>query len=200
MGFATATDPDVATVRAIAEKGMERREREKQVLTFLRYYKVVRFFPPENSWEIARRIVEFADAPRPDGLSRNKSQILSEYERLRERLQPAAPVSKSGKLRKITSLTSKALWCCYPEDVPIFDDYAQRALQIIGRLCRIAPEAKQSEFGSFVDVWLQLYELIEPVIDQADLKGFPYKIRVLDGLLWYLGKPSFDSPNIVLPV
>jgi hypothetical protein len=192
--FVRDTDPDVATVRAIAEKGMMREEREGQVLKWLRYYKVIRFFPPKNSGEIARRIVEFADEPRPECLLQNKAQIISEYRRLKERIQPLAPRTKSGKERRITSLTSKALWCCYPQDVPIFDDYAERSLQMIGRICRIFPDAEQDEYGRFVDVWLQIYREIEPFINEheAYLKGFAYKIRLLDGILWYLGKPEFD--------
>ena len=48
------------------------------------------------------------------------------------------PSRKTGRLRDVTSLTSKALWCCYPQDVPMFDDYAVRALQVISRLFRIS--------------------------------------------------------------
>jgi len=48
------------------------------------------------------------------------------------------------------------------------------------------------------DVWLQVYDKVKQVIDQADLKGYPYKIRVLDGILWYLGKPTFDPPSVIL--
>ena len=117
--FVSDTDPDVATVRAIADQKMSGAEREGQVLKWLRYYKVIRFFPPANSEEIARRIVEFADQPRPDCLHQNKALIVSEFERLRERIQPVTPLTKAGNERKITSLTSKALWCCYPLDVPI---------------------------------------------------------------------------------
>jgi len=117
---------------------------------------------------------------------------LTSSKKLEERIQPFAPLTKAGEHRKVTSLASKALWCCYPNDVPMFDNNAQRALQIFSRLCRIFPEPGQEEYGCFVDAWLQLYHKIEPVIDQADIKGFPYKIRVLDGILWYMGKPTFD--------
>jgi hypothetical protein len=194
--FAIETDPDVATVRAIADKDMKHEKREEQVLVFLRYYKVIWFFPPENSRTIARRIVEFADEPRPKALDQSKASIISEYKKLEERIQPFAPLTKAREQRKVTSLTSKALWCCYPQDIPIFDNNAQRALQMVSRICHIFPEPGQDNYSRFIDVWLQLYRKIEPVIDQADLKGFPYKIRVLDGLLWYLGKPEFDLQSV----
>lgn len=197
--FEKDTAPDRATVQAVAAKGMVLADREEQVRKWLNYYKVTLFFPPEASRKIAQKIIEFADGDRPKALQ-NKAQIISEYKRLESCLQPLAPPApKSGKSRAVTSLTSKALWCCYPDDVPIFDDYAVRALQVISRICDIKPESEQSGYESFVDVWFQFYAGVKPVLDQADLNGYPYKIRVLDGLLWYLGKPTFDVSNVDSP-
>jgi hypothetical protein len=42
-----------------------------------------------------------------------------------------------------------------------------------------------------VDVWLQVYNEVESVISPEDLSDCPYKVRVLDRLLWYLGQRSF---------
>ncbi len=80
----------------------------------------------------------------------------------------------------------------------MFDYYAERALQVISRLFGILPEATQTGYGCYVEVWLQLYQRVEPVIDQFDLKGYPYKIRVLDALLWYLGQPTFDRRKMMI--
>jgi len=45
-------------------------------------------------------------------------------------------------------------------------------------------------------VWLQVYKEVEPVMSEVDLSDCPYKIRVLDRLLWYLGQPGFyDSSS-----
>ena len=130
-------------------------------------------------------------------LNQNKDLIVQEYNKLEGLILQVVPLTpKSGKLREITSLTSKALWCCYPHDIPILDDYAERALQVISRICKLAPAPGQPRFTAFIDVWFQVYHEIEPVIDQACLSGFTYKIRVLDWLLWYLGKPSFGSPQV----
>jgi hypothetical protein len=121
--------------------------------------------------------------------------VISEHERLRERIRHVAPHSlKTGKPREVTSLTSKALLCCYPYDVPIFDSYALRALQVISRLSRMTTGENQSEYACFVDAWFQVYDEVEPVIELAGLDGYPYKVRVLDRLLWYLGQPNFDTP------
>lgn len=193
--FKKNTAPDEATVRAVSGKDMERTSREEKVRNWLSYYRVTLFFPPEKSKEISRRIIEFADGPRSSGLFQNHERIILEYKKLKGLIQPVAPLSpKSGKPREVTSLTSKALWCCYPEDIPIFDDYALRSLQVISRLCQIAPKSGHTGYDCFVDVWFQLYNRVKPVIDQADLGEYPYKIRVLDGILWYLGKSSFDIP------
>jgi hypothetical protein len=44
-----------------------------------------------------------------------------------------------------------------------------------------------------VDVWFQVYREVQSVIDEADLRGHRYKVRVLDRLLWYLGQPGFEA-------
>ena len=82
----------------------------------------------------------------------------------------------------------------------MFDYYAERALQVISRLFGILPEATQTGYGCYVEVWLQLYQRVEPVINQFDyLKGYyPYKIRALDALLWYLGQPTFDRRKMMI--
>jgi hypothetical protein len=199
--FEADTAPDGRTVSAVAnkDKSVERAAREDRVRAWLGYYKVILFFPPHRSRAIAREIIEFADEPRPASLDQCHAQIVREYNRLRDRIQPLAPPApRSKKQREVISLTSKALWLCYPHDVPIFDDYALRALQVISRICRICPTPDQGLYGSFVDVWLQFYDRIRPVIEQSDLQGYQYKMRVLDGFLWYLGKPEFDVAAISL--
>ena len=201
--FKEDTAPDGKTVTAVASKDMGRAVRENQVRAWLGYYKVILFFPPDRSQAIAHEIIQFADEPRPASLDQCHAQIVSEYNRLRDRIQPVAPLApRSNRQREVTSLTSKALWLCYPHDVPIFDDYALRALQVISRICRICPTPGQSLYGSFVDVWLQFYDRIKPVIEESDLQGYPYNMRVLDGFLWYLGKPEFDvapaSPTLAI--
>lgn len=126
-------------------------------------------------------------------LDQLQAQIIREYNRLRARIQPLAPLApRSKRQREVMSLTSKALWLCYPNDVPIFDDYALRAIQVISKICRICPMPDQGLYESFVDVWLQFYDRIRSVIENSDLHGYQYKMRVLDGFLWYLGKPDFE--------
>ena len=190
---------DEITVRAVSDKDWDRADREEQVRKWLNHCKVIRFFRPETSKEIAKQIIEFADGPRRNDLHQNKTLIVAEYERLRERIHAVIPPNpKTGGPREITSLVSKVLWCCYPEDVPIFDYYAERALQVISRLFGFLPAVSQTGYGCYVEVWLQLYQRVEPVIDQSNLKDYPYKIRVLDAFLWHLGQPTFDRRKMMI--
>lgn len=191
---------DKATVCAVGAADRERAEREQQLLKWLNWMKVIRFFPKSTREKIAGRILAYADERRPSGPLGSASAILSEYENLSGRIQEViGPGQKSGKPRGVTSLTSKALWCCYPNDVPIFDANAERALQVISRLCRITPNQSGTPYALFVEVWLQLYAKLKPVIEQADLKGYPYRIRVLDILLWRLGSPGFEKSAVNVP-
>ena len=82
------------------------------------------------------------------------------------------------------------MWLCFPDDLPIYDANALTGLKVISRLCHWAsPEL--AKYARFVHLWLRAYNEVEAIIDQADLSGCPYKVRVLDRMLWYLGEPKF---------
>lgn len=173
--FRNETIPDEKTVIAVKSRGISRSDREEQVRNWLYYYHVLRSYPIDASRKIASKIVEFSDQRESDVLA-GKPQIFSEYMKLKDYLQPfVPPAPKTGDPRNITSLTSKALWCCYPHSVPIYDDYSARALQVICRICKIKPEKNGGDerYGLFLDAWLQLFEKIKPVIEHADLDGYP---------------------------
>lgn len=191
---------DVEIVHAIGDGKMEWADREAQLRNWLAIMGVIRFFPAKTREKIVTQILEYADGSRPSGPLGSKAAILSEYEKLRQRIQSAVGLGQgASKPRGVTSLSSKALWCCYPHDVPMFDAHANKALQVISRLCWLAPAPSQIPYARYVDVWLQLYDKLKPFIDQADLKGYPYRIRVLDKLLWHLGSPGFGEPAVDAP-
>jgi hypothetical protein len=197
--FETNFPGDDAAIQAIKATSENRSVRETILLSWLHGYKVLRYFPEENSRKIAEQIIAFADNREQSSLNRNKDSIIREYTKLEGQIRQFAPINpKSGEPREVTSLTSKALWCCYPNDIPILDNYAERALQVISRICNLAPAPGQSRFAAYIDVWYQVYDEIKSVLDDPKLNGFTYKLRVLDWLLWYLGKPSFDARRPVL--
>jgi hypothetical protein len=183
---------DESVLRAINGVTMDLTDRERQLLAWLHSYKVLLFFPPDKSSQVARQILDFADNERTPTRVLDRDSISGAYQKLYGRLSEAAHKSpQSGNPRDVSSLTSKALWCCYPSDVPIFDDHAARALQVISRLLRIKA-TKSVEYERFIEVWFKVYDKISPAIDAAGLKDYPYKVRILDRLLWHLGQPSFD--------
>jgi hypothetical protein len=185
---------DAPAIQAMSATGGDRAGREKNLLAWLHGYSVLRSFTPGINQKIVEQIIAYADNREQTTLNQDKDLIIQEYGKLERLIHQVVPLNpKSRKPREITSLTSKALWCCYPGDIPILDGYAERALQVISRICNLVPATDQSRFAAFIDVWFQVYIEITPVINQACLSGFTYKIRVLDWLLWYLGKPSFDK-------
>jgi len=183
---------DESVLRAINDVTMDVNDRERQLRAWLHSYKVLLFFSPDNSSQVARQILDFADNERTPTRVLDRDSISGAYQKLYARLSSVVhPSPRSGNPRNVGSLTSKALWCCYPADVPIFDDHAARALQVVSRLLGIKA-TKSEDYERFVEVWFVVYERIGPAINASGLKDYPYKVRVLDKLLWHLGQPSFD--------
>jgi hypothetical protein len=188
------TPADGKVLQAIRDKERSPGDRNKAVVEWLHLYRVLMGWPLRHREAVAGHIFAFADTGLRNSLHLDRSEILQEFVRLHSCIKAVAPVTRNGKQRDTLSLTSKALWCCYPEDVPIYDANAVRALGVISRISGFAPTLDRSEhsaYAEFIDVWLQLYWRIEAEIRREDLIDYPYKIRVLDRLLWYLGKPGF---------
>ena len=175
------TGADDAVIKAIDQRNRDLADRKKSLVDWLNRYKGLMGISTDNRASIAGQIIAFADEREEKSLHRDKNRIVSEFNRLKERIDTTAPRNKTGKVRAFTSLISKALWCCYPNDAPIFDRNAVSALGVISRVCHLSPGRDQSEYASFVDVWLQVYNEVESVI--ADLADCPYKVRALDRLL-----------------
>jgi hypothetical protein len=188
------TEEDKLVVSAVGQPDWEPFDRRRRVVHWLQHYKVLMSFPQDSRIAVAERIIEFADERRETSLHQDRDRIVSEFNKLEQRLRDVAPRTRNDGARSVTSLTSKALWCCYPEDVPIFDRNAVNALRMISRLCRIAPSVRQPEYDCFVDLWLKVYKEVEPLISRADLSDCPYRVRALDRMLWYLGESDFYEP------
>ena len=102
-------------------------------------------------------------------------------------------VSANGESREFTSLASKGLWFCYPESVPIFDRFAQRALWVISTLEKdITPlPESESEYKKFIHFWKALYERYATIINSLDIGSYPYCVRIFDKILWLIGEPRY---------
>ena len=121
-----------------------------------------------------------------------RTAVLAKFDALHTSCRKGVRRTTKDKERDLTSLTSKALWCCYPNAVPIYDAFAQNALYVLSRLAGITPEASGHRYTRFSDVWFTIYSHVKPVIDQADLRGYSYKVRVFDRMLWILRTPNYS--------
>jgi len=187
---------DKKTIEAINSIHEPRSVRVEQVHRWLQSYHVLQSFTAETERMIAEQVIAYADNRKRQVLDMNQELILKEFKELESRIQKVVPTNKTGKPRKVTSLISKAIWCCYPSDIPIYDSYAEHALQMICRLSNIKVSGSSNdsaiEYAHFLEAWFHVFKEIEPAIDPEILKVYPYKIRVLDSLLWYIGQPKFD--------
>ncbi len=188
---------DKKTIEAVKSINEPFSNRVDQIHRWLQSYHVLQSFSAETEKNIAEEIIAYADNRTRIDLGMNQELILHEFKELELRLQRVVPKNKSEKPRKVTSLVSKAIWCCYPEDIPIYDSYAEHALQILCRLSNIKVTENinhpNGEYARFLEAWFLVYNEIESAIDPEILKDYPYKIRVLDSLLWFIGQPKFDT-------
>jgi hypothetical protein len=187
---------DMKTIKTVNSIHEPLSNRVGQIHRWLHSYHVLQSFTAETEKKIAEEVIAYADNRKRMNLDMKQELILDEFNELVLRLQKYMKLNKSNKPRKVTSLVSKAIWCCYPEDIPIYDSYAEHALQILCRLSdiKIIGKAKESngEYARFLEAWFLVFKEIEPAIDPEFLKVYPYKIRVLDSLLWFIGQPKFD--------
>jgi hypothetical protein len=171
-----------------------RHENRIEILVeWLRHYSVWQGFPTPARNLIAGNILNYADNERHMSSALDRKLLLGEFSRLKSLIAKDAPITRSGKPRNVISLTSKALWLCYPLEVPIYDSYAAHALAVIKRLVGFASATGLHEYESYISAWFALYGEIEPMLEPAKLKGYQYKIRVMDRFLWHLGQPHFNE-------
>jgi hypothetical protein len=187
---------DMKTIEAVNSIHEPQSVRVEQVHRWLQSYHVLQSFTTKTERMIAEQVIAYADSRKRTILDMKQELILEEFKDLESRIQKVVPENKSGNPRKVTSLVSKAIWCCYPSDIPIYDNYAEHALQVICRLSNIkvsrTSNYRDGEYAHFLEAWFRVFKEIEPAIDPEILKVYPNKIRVFDSLLWYIGQPKFD--------
>lgn len=179
---------DDKVLRAIQQRDRNPLDRSTALVAWLNHDKVLMSFTIADRTRAAEQILTFADERSSDNLPLELNSILTEFRKLEERIRSVAPRTKAGEVREVTSLTSKALWCCYPLEVPIYDRNAVAALGVICRLFNIVPTHIESKYAEFLDRWLQIYCEVESAIDLADLTECRQKVRVFDRILWHLGQ------------
>lgn len=113
-----------------------------------------------------------------------------------------------GNKRRLISLTSKALWCRFPDLIPMYDQYALAATIYIHKLELdepfdhskiLTPRNKTKREKDIMDyeVYLRNYlpmyakfktRIISKLIDEN--VDYRYPIRIFDKSLWAFGSPS----------
>jgi hypothetical protein len=166
--------------------------RRTEVRNWLRYYGVLQGLNAADRDAVSGVVIEFADARGPFVPPLSEGEIVGKFADLHSKCCARVHQNKDDTPRDLTSLTSKALWCCYPDAIPIFDSYAQRALRVISHLLSLDRSRVDAiEYARFVSVWLNLYRRVEPTLNDARLGNYPYKVRVFDRILWIIGEPDY---------
>ena len=185
-------DYDRPALDCIHNKSIPSDQREAGLKRWLDYYKVFQGFTSGQRLDLTRAILAWADR-----LDLNEEIDSAEkIERAHANLMKAC-CEAYGKERVFISLASKALWLCYPDSIPIFDNLAKHSLQLLVRFePNIIPvDPKASEYREFVHYWKQLYErygerLSGPLAVNDPNNEFN-RIKVFDAVLWLLGEPGY---------
>lgn len=163
-------------------------DRSEAIRSWLQSYEVFQGIKGPRRIAIATAALNWADTCDPqrdvttvEDLATAHGEILAICERA------------NGKKRDFTSLASKALWLRYPDAVPIFDSFAQRALWVISKLESDIPilAGNVSEYRKFVYLWKTLYDRYASIINAMEVGTYPYRVRIFDKILWLIGEPLY---------
>ncbi len=177
---------DDVMISVLTDRSKDRQQRIRAVYDWLHFMKVVRFNGKQLGLELSEGVIDFYDDPsRPKVIAANTSSLMGAFGQLQDRLSTLR--KSNGKNGGITSLTSKSLWCCYPESVPIYDGNAEDALRVLGRVINGLPQlGRRCKYQDFLDAWFDLHAKLQvTTFTPAHIK---YKIRALDRYLWTLGQ------------
>jgi hypothetical protein len=188
---------DAPALEAVHNRNRAQNNRVDDLKNWLQKYHVFHGVITAHRYKVTKAILDFADRGERDRLlSLTFNQLIPKFDALHD-----ACCSAVGLRRDFTSLTSKALWCCYPSAVPVYDNFTQHALWIISRLSDLSPSQGHPpahRYRPFAEVWLAMYRQVRSMIDEADLRGYPYKVRVFDKVLWIVGEPNYNrDPSTV---
>jgi hypothetical protein len=162
--------------------------RIETVRNWLRSYQTFQGIDGANRSAIATAVLEWAD-------SRDVQRNLTSVDALAMAHAELMAVCTraNGANRNFTSLASKALWLRYPESVPIFDSFTQRALWVVSKLetnLTVLPD-DWSEYHKFAHIWKALYERYASALNAIDMGTYPFRVRVFDKILWLIGEPRY---------
>ena len=167
--------------------------RRDTIRDWLQEYRVVRVRGIATQRDkIADAVLRWADSRDRDRNLDGPDALSAAHEELMKAVCDAYIDGSQNSQRAFTSLTSKALWLCYPDKIPMFDSYARCALWVLAKLeIGIAAPPSEDDYYQFVSVWLQFYTRYLDAISSLDTDGYPYRVRVFDNILWMIGKDQY---------
>ncbi len=163
--------------------------RHETIRGWLDGYRVLMGFTAKQRNDVTRAVLTWADARHP---GRRLDDVTALSDAHREMTKACADAF--GNKRDFTSLASKALWLCYPDDVPIFDSIAQRALCVISKLDGDIPppsDSGESRYTSFIRPWKALYERYSAALQAVDMESCKRPVRIFDGILLCIGANAY---------
>ena len=179
---------DNKAVQAVRDKSSP--DRIQEVTSWLRYYAVFQGITGPERHALSEAFLRWADAREQQARLTTVAAICQAHESL-----VAECIIAYGRNRDFTSLASKALWLRYPDDVPLFDSYARRALSVFSKLdCGIThPDSGFSDYHQFIHVWKALYynDRYRAAIAAIEMHNYAYPVRVFDVILWIVGSPGY---------
>lgn len=194
---------DAPTIQAVHDKTTTMRQ--DVLKRWLQSYGVFQGLEGSERLSVVTKVLEIADENGCNAdLRLSHDELFTKFDALHKECCKLVRPNKDGSQRDLTSLTSKALWCCYPNAVPLYDRFTQHSVWLISRLAKIEPPSPprdpRDRYHPFAAMWFKMYDEVLPIIEEADLQGYPYKVRIFDKILWIAGEPNYnrDSYNIGL--
>jgi hypothetical protein len=194
LAFQTQDNEALQAVRNQADL-----KRIDKIVHWLQSYQVFLGITGQQRTAIASAVLRWADSRDQTKRLTTEDSLCEAHESLMDKCEEAY-----GKERNFKSLASKALWLCYPDDVPLLDSFAKRALWVLAKmddgikpltndaLIKLAPLPKNREYRQFVHIWKAFYGRYEEQINAVDKCGYLYAVRVFDIILWIIGTPDYE--------
>jgi hypothetical protein len=179
-------DNDDIAITAIRDQGVS--NRVQKVRKWLDSYNVLQGLTGERRETVAAAVVAWADQRGHDSTLDTVDAIIKAHANLE-----AACSQADVKNRNFISIASKALWLRYPTVVPPYDSFVQNVLWMISKVDPGPPAVPQNStlYATFVLHWKNLYDRYGDTIAAINAHGYPYSVRILDRILWLLGKRSY---------
>lgn len=167
-----------------------------KIRNWLQAYKVFRVRGIANQKDkIAEAVLAWADSRDRNRDLESPAALSIAHQSLMESVCDAYVCDSQNKRRDFVSLASKALWLCYPDKIPMFDSYAQRALWVLAKLeTGLRTPPGRYGYHPFVSVWKDVYEKYAATINDLPTDGYQYRVRVFDRILWQIGMDQYSIP------